>query len=151
METITDLDLIFSSLKGLLEAYRPPLVAKVEDDRRFELWSVKPLVIEGRKRSEVFFASAIIQKGYVGFYFMPVYSAPEMKDLFPPELLSLLKGKSCFHIKKLDKKLLAQVRKALKDGYQTLQDQGVGIDVNSPIKKTERSPQGIFQGRQTLR
>ena len=118
METMTDLNLIFSSLKGLFEAYRPPLVAKVEDNRRFDLASVKQVVIEGRKRSEVYFASAIIQKGYVGFYFMPVYSTPEMKDFFPPELLSLLKGKSCFHIKKLDKQLLAQIRKALKDGYK---------------------------------
>ena len=53
METITDLDLIFSSLKGLLEAYRPPLVAKVENDRRFDLASIKDVVIAGRKRSEV--------------------------------------------------------------------------------------------------
>lgn len=124
METITDLELIFSSLKGLLEAYRPPFVAKVETDRRFDLASIKDVVIAGRKRSEVYFASAIIQKGYVGFYFMPVYSAPEMKDFFPPELLTLLKGKSCFHIMKLDKKLLAQVRKALKDGYKLYKTRG---------------------------
>ena len=117
-DTITDLNLIFSSLKGLLEAYRPPLVAKVETNRRFDLASIKDVVIAGRKRSEIYFASAIIQKGYVGFYFMPVYTTPEMKGFFAPELLSLLKGKSCFHIKKLDKKLLAQIRKALKDGYK---------------------------------
>ena len=118
MDTITDLDLIFSSLKGLLEAYRPPLVAKVETKGRIDLASIKDVVIAGRKRSEIYFASAIIQKGYVGFYFMPVYTTPEMKGFFAPELLSLLKGKSCFHIKKLDKKLLAQIRKALKDGYK---------------------------------
>ena len=124
MESITDLDLIFSSLKGLFDAYRPPLVAKVEDKRRLDLVSVKQVVIEGRKRPEVYFASIIIQKGYVGFYFMPVYTTPEMKGFFAPELLSLLKGKSCFHIKKLDRKLLAQIRKALKDGFKLYKTRG---------------------------
>ena len=124
METITDLDLIFSSLKGLLEAYRPPLVAKVETKGRIDLASIKDVVIAGRKRSEIYFASAIIQKGYVGFYFMPVYTTPQMKEFFPPELLSLLKGKSCFHIKKLDRKLLAQIRKALKDGFKLYKTRG---------------------------
>lgn len=118
METITDLNLIFADLKEALKAYRPPLVAKVDDERRFELWSVKPLLIDGRKHSEVFFASAIIQKNYVGFYYMPVYGFPEMKAMFPPDLLALLKGKSCFHIKKLDKHLLSHIRQALKDGYK---------------------------------
>ena len=124
MDTITNLNLIFSSLKGLLEAYRPPLVAKVEDKRRLDLVSVKQVVIEGRKRPEVYFASIIIQKGYVGFYFMPVYSTPGMKEFFAPELLSLLKGKSCFHIKKLDKQLLAQIRKTLKDGFKLYKTRG---------------------------
>lgn len=123
-EAVTDLTLIFKALKALLEPYRPPLAAKVEDERRFELWSVKDLVIEGRKRSEVFFASAIIQKGYVGFYFMPVYTAPEMTSLFRPELLSRLKGKSCFHIKRLDALLLEQIRAALQDGYALYQKRG---------------------------
>ena len=74
-------------------------------------------MIEGRKRKEVFFAGLIIQKGYVGFYFMPVYSDVEMKDFFKPELLSRLKGKSCFHIKKLDEALLGQIDEALRRGY----------------------------------
>ena len=117
MEATKEKQLIYSQLKGLLEAYRPPLVAKVENDKRFDLVSIKEVVIAGRKRSEVYFASIIIQKSYVGFYFMPVYSDPEIKEFFPPELLSLLKGKSCFHIKQLDDKLLEQVRKVLQEGF----------------------------------
>ncbi len=124
METVSDLQLIFSLLKELLQIYRPPLVAKVEDAKRFDLWSLKNIEIEGRKRSEVFFASIIIQKNYVGLYYMPVYSAPELKNLFPPDLLSLLKGKSCFHIKRLDGQLLDQIRIALKDGYMLYKSRG---------------------------
>ncbi len=121
---MSDLKPIFDQLKPLLEEYRPPLAAKTENERYFDLWSFKELVIAERKRKEVFFAGLIIQKAYVGFYFMPVYVDQEIKSLFPPELLRLLKGKSCFHIKKLTPELLGQVRGALKAGFQMYQERG---------------------------
>ena len=124
METSTDLNQIFASLKELLQAYRPPLVASVEDVKRFDLVSIKDLVIEGRKRKEVYFASIIIQKDYVGLYYMPVYSDPEMKTLFQPQLLALLKGKSCFHIKRLDDQLRDQILTALEDGFKLYKTRG---------------------------
>lgn len=119
-----DLDATFKSLRGLLRAYQPPLVAKTDDARRLDLWSARDVVISGRKRSEVFFASVIIQKSYVGFYFMPVYAAPEMKGVFGPELLALLKGKSCFHIKALDARLLSQIKSALAKGFSLYKQRG---------------------------
>jgi hypothetical protein len=36
----------------------------------------KPVEVLGRKKDELWFASALIQKGYVGFYYMPVYGDP---------------------------------------------------------------------------
>lgn len=119
-----DLHEIFAQLKAELSQYQPPLTSRVDEDRRYELWSEKEVVIEGRKRKEVFFAALIIQKGYVGFYFMPVYADAEIKRLFAPELLALLKGKSCFHIKRLDATLLAQVAAALKAGFELYRERG---------------------------
>jgi hypothetical protein len=55
---------------------------------------------------------------------MPVYAEPEIKALFKPELLKLLKGKSCFHIKILDEELLRQIREALAAGYHQYQERG---------------------------
>ena len=75
-------------------------------------------MIDGRKRKEVFFAGLIIQKSYVGFYFMPIYTDTDLKEIFKPELLKLLKGKSCFHIKKLDDELKRQIEEALEIGYE---------------------------------
>lgn len=115
---------LFASLKELLLPYAPPLSVMNETPRRIDLVSVKPLVIEGRKRTELYFASLIIQKDYVGFYFMPVYGAPEMKVLFAPRLLGLLKGKSCFHIRRLDDELREQVRQALQEGFSMYQKRG---------------------------
>ncbi len=119
-----DLKLIFEQLKPLIARYSPPLQPKTDSDRYYDVWSFKDLVIADRKRKEVFFAGLIIQKAYVGFYFMPVYTDPETKSLFPPELLRLLKGKSCFHIKKLTPELLTQIDETLERGYKLYQERG---------------------------
>jgi len=64
------------------------------------------------------------KKSYVGFYFMPVYAEPDLKTVFQPGLLKLLKGKSCFHIRGLDDALLAQVNDALRIGFELYRKNG---------------------------
>jgi len=121
---MNNLQAIFGTLKPLLKAYQPPMVPKTDTESYFDLWSLKPVVLEGRKRKEIFFAGLIIQKDYVGFYFMPIYAETDLKTVFKQELLRLLKGKSCFHIKKLDDELLRQIEAALKIGYELYQERG---------------------------
>jgi hypothetical protein len=53
-------------------------------------------------RDELWFAGALIQKGYVGYYFNPEYASGNGGKAVTPELMKCLKGKSCFHIKKAD-------------------------------------------------
>jgi len=115
---------IYKKLKIILKQYEKPLKPKFDLDSKYDLWSFKELEIEGRKRTEVYFAGLVIQSNYVGFYFMPVYVETEMKKVFKPELLSCLKGKSCFHIKKLDSKLEKQIEQALKKGYALYKKRG---------------------------
>ena len=119
-----DLKAIFDAIRPLLQKYQPPLTPKNDTERYFDLWSFKDLEIEGRKRKEVFFAGLIIQKSYVGFYFMPVYTNAEARALIPAELLRLLKGKSCFHIKSLTPGLLSQIEAALQEGYEIYRKRG---------------------------
>lgn len=119
-----DLELIFSSVKDLLTVYSPPFTAKMDKPGGYDLWSIKDLVIDGRKRKEVYFAGLVLYKSYVGFYYMPVYAQPELKTVFAPELLGMLKGKSCFHIKKLDDKLIEQIRSALEIGFKAYRQRG---------------------------
>jgi len=114
---VDDLLLIFNRLKKLLKKYEKPLKPKYNEKGKYDLWSFKDLEIDGRKRKEVYFAGLIIQSNYVGFYFMPIYAETKLKDYFKPELLGLLKGKSCFHIRALDVKLEMQIAKALKLGW----------------------------------
>jgi hypothetical protein len=97
---------------------------KFDLDSKYDLWSFKDVEIAGRKRKEVYFAGLIIQSSYVGFYYMPIYTETKLKEVFEPELLSLLKGKSCFHIKKLDANLERQIKNALKTGYELYEKRG---------------------------
>lgn len=115
---------IFKKLKKLLKNYEPPFKPKFDLDSKYDLWSFTDVEIAGRKRKEVYFAGLIIQSSYVGFYFMPVYVDTNMKDVFQPELLKLLKGKSCFHIKELTPKLEKQIEQALKKGFQLYKKRG---------------------------
>lgn len=117
-----DLATIFDQLRPLLARYSPPLLPKRDEAGYYDLWSFKDLIIAERKRKEVFFAGLIIQKSYVGFYYMPVYTDPETKEFFKPELLRLLKGKSCFHVKKVTPELLDQISDALERGYRLYQE-----------------------------
>ena len=118
--------LIFRKLKALLQEYSPPLVSRgVKTDKtQYHLWSFRPAVVAGRKKKEFYFAGAIIQKNYVGFYYMPVYTHADVRKLLPPELLALLKGKSCFYIRELSPKLGRQIRGALKLGFRRYKQSG---------------------------
>jgi hypothetical protein len=121
------LDVVFDRLRTSLVPYAPPLVARsggVSGKRDYQLWSEKRVEIDGRKRDEVYFAGVIGQKSYVGFYFMPVSTDPERKALFAPELLALLKGKSCFHVERLDDELAAHVDDALAKGFALYVERG---------------------------
>lgn len=119
-----DLIKTYLRLKKILKKYENPLKPKMDLDSKYDLWSIKDIEIDGRKRNEVFFAGLIIQSTYVGFYFMPIYADTSLKNFFKPELLKLLKGKSCFHIKSLDDKLEKQIDAALKKGYALYKKRG---------------------------
>jgi len=115
---------LFNELKTLLEPYAAHFTVRRDEPGYYDLWSERDIVIEGRKRTEVFFAGLIIQKSYVGFYFMPVYAETEMTALFGAQLLATLKGKSCFHIRKLTPEIRKQVAEALARGYVLYQERG---------------------------
>jgi hypothetical protein len=119
-----ELQQIFNELKNILNKYEDLLSVKKNEEGYYDLWSLKDIEIDGRKRKEIFFSGLIIQKSYVGFYFMPIYSDTNLKEVFKPELLKHLKGKSCFHIKKLDEELKSQISEALQVGFELYRERG---------------------------
>jgi len=115
---------LFAEMKSLMAPYAERLTVRHDEPGYFDLWSDMPVEIEGRKRSEVYFGGLIIQKSYVGFYFMPVYADTDLRDVFGTELLAALKGKSCFHIKRLTPTLRGQIEAALAAGYRLYEERG---------------------------
>ena len=126
-EATSDLPAVFDRLEALLARDAPPFVVRtgsVKGKRDYQLWSERPVEIEGRKRNEVYFAGLIAQKGHVGFYFMPVYTHADQRRVFAPGLLALLRGKSCFHVKRLDDALEGDVEAALAHGFELYRERG---------------------------
>lgn len=119
-----DLLPLFEEAKVLLAPYAAQFTVTVDEPGRYELWSEREVVVEGRKRDRVFFASLIVQKAFVGFYYMPIYAEAGLAEFFGPELLATLKGKSCFHLKRLTPELKAQIEDALAKGLALYRERG---------------------------
>jgi hypothetical protein len=116
---------IFETIKNMLLPYeKGSIKLRGGTGGQIAMVSEKPIEIDGRKRDELWFAAALVQKGYVGFYFMPVYDKKQMEEMFKPELLKCLKGKGCFHIKKADPLIYAQIKESLKKGYDSYKAKG---------------------------
>jgi hypothetical protein len=116
---------IFDEIKKLLKPYEKGTMKLLGGSGgKVLLISKKPVEILGRKRDELWFASALIQKGFVGFYYMPVYADDGVKRLLKPELLKCLKGKACFHIMKYDQEIFSQIKEALSTGYDIWHKRG---------------------------
>jgi hypothetical protein len=115
---------VFEAIKKLLLPYEKGTMKLITSGGQVVLISKKPVEILGRKRDELWFASALVQKGYVGFYYLPVYGDPKVKEFIKPELLKCLKGKSCFHIRHYDEQIFSQVKDALSVGYELWQKRG---------------------------
>lgn len=116
---------IFRRIKTLMKPYEPPYNARVDIEGRYDLWSEKTIQAFNREYDAMHFAAIIIQSGYVGFYYMPVYGEPEkLKKLLGEDLMKLLKGKACFHVKELTPLLEAQIKQALKVGHRAYKERG---------------------------
>lgn len=117
---------IYDELQSVLEKYAPPftpLTTYVKNKRNYILISKKEVVIDGRKKPEMWFCGIIEQKGYIGFYYMPIYCVPKMSSV-APTLMKLLKGKSCFYIKQLTPELRKDIDAALKSGFEAYKKLG---------------------------
>lgn len=119
---------VFNNLRAIVSEYEKGLRIvsddcsryEVEFDREFETKSLKTGNII--KKKGLYFTGLIIQKGYVGLYFMPIYSHKDQFQNLSPDFLKKLKGKSCFHIKTWDSETEIETRKLIKKGFSIYKD-----------------------------
>ncbi len=117
---------IFTAIQQMMIPYdqKGSLVFHAATGGQAHLVSHKTLEVEGRTRKEMWLVSVMIQKGYVAFHYLPVYMNPSMEKLFSPAFIACLKGKACFHLKKMDPEILSEVEKAIQIGYEAYQKKG---------------------------
>lgn len=119
-----DLIPLFEELKKLLKPYEKHFSPRRDEPGYYDLWYEHPVEVDGRKRDSIYFCGIIIQKSYVGLYYMPVYTHEEAADLFGEDLMATLKGKSCFYIKELTPALKRQIKEALSIGLKLYRERG---------------------------
>ncbi len=123
--TQNELLTIFKALKKEVKPYhKGNLKPRIDIEGKYDLWVEKPVMVAGKQKDDIYFVGLLVQSNYVGFYFFPVYTNPDLKDDLAPGLAKSLKGKSCFHIKKIDDTVLEEVRHALKVGIEYYKEQG---------------------------
>lgn len=114
---------LFNELKSLLKPFAQKMAVRTDEPGRYELFFDRQFTTQSQRTGNVIekdgldFVAILIQKNYVGLYFMPIYShAHEFKNV-PDDVMSMLKGKSCFHIKHLNPQLEEELRQMLNQGY----------------------------------
>lgn len=116
----TDLIEIFQTIRASMQPFETlGFNSRINSDTEYDLWSDKNVMLLGKQRNEIYFAGLKIMTSSVTLHFMLIYTNPEVKELLHPDLLKLLKGKSCFHFKKLDEVMMEHVSHALDVGYKT--------------------------------
>ena len=113
--------IIFEKLKKHLEACCPPMVRNNKgSDIGYEIMGNKE-VPYGYKKEMVpgmYFASVVMRKDSVNFYFFPCYMYPEEFSVLAPALFKCLKRKTCFHVKKEEQVVDKELKAILKKGIQ---------------------------------
>jgi hypothetical protein len=129
-EKQTSLQAIYEELHELLSEYAPPFVLEedsIKGKRDLHLQAPGPVIVPGKYGGSpkvVGMASIILQKGYVGFYFLPIYLEPALAKKLSPGLRKLLKGKTCFYVRRLTPELKKDVRAALEIGKKDFAKRG---------------------------
>lgn len=89
---------LFNKLKDILSKYSNHFDV-LESEGAYHLIYKGEVKFDKYVRDEVYFASLMIQKNFVGFYFVPQYSTENGPEYYAGEkMLNLLKGKSCYNI-----------------------------------------------------
>jgi hypothetical protein len=124
------LESVYSEIEGILKRHAPPFRFQdlgVRNKKSAHITVPKPVAVPGAYGGKPVLrplAAVILQKGYVGFYFMCIYGNDEVRKQLSPAFLKLLKGKSCFHVKRLDDGLRQDIARALELGTKAYKERG---------------------------
>lgn len=117
---LTDLQEIQKTLHDILLDHSPVLQESKRTDTVLELSGTKETMQGKQKVSGHYFASVMVKPKDIRLYFFPIYTHVDSYDI-SPELKKCLKGKSCFHIKKLSDEMVQEIKDMVATGVKLYQ------------------------------
>lgn len=114
----TNVQEIQNTLIDLLKKHQPSLKINAETEVKFEVSGTVPTMQGKQKVDGIYFASVIPKPKDCRLYFFPIYTDVEAFANISPELRKCLKGKSCFHIKKMDEQLEQDIEAMINQGIE---------------------------------
>jgi hypothetical protein len=118
--------MMFARLKKIMDQHCPPLVKSKETENSIEVignvatpYGYKKVMVPG-----MYFASALIRKDNVSFYFFPIYTDPSAFKELAPSAMKQLDGKTCFHFRKEEQLIEKEIKALFKTGITFYKKQG---------------------------
>lgn len=116
-----DPKVILESITAILSDTQPLLQIRKQSDTNMEVAGKKETMQGKQKVDGIYFASAVLKPKDVRLYFFPIYTHADAFADIADDLRKCLKGKSCFHIKKLDVSLEQEIKSMVNKGLELYQ------------------------------
>jgi hypothetical protein len=120
----TDVSEIQEALKGILKAHVPALRIRKNEPSILEMYGTKEVMQGKQKVDGYYFASVIPKAKDCRLYYFPIYTHKDEFSL-SKELQKALKGKSCFHIKKMSAEIEKEIGEMVKKGVEIYDEDGL--------------------------
>ena len=115
---------IQNSLYSMLTRHEGALIVSGDAQSASEAKGTKE-VMQGKKKVDGhYFASIVPKPKDVRFYYFPIYTHPDEFAL-SDELKKCLKGKSCFHFKKMSSELEREISAMVDKGVELYKKDGI--------------------------
>ncbi|MBK9568779.1 MAG: hypothetical protein IPO53_01810 [Chitinophagaceae bacterium] len=110
----TEFDMVFASLKEILQKYSGPFTVKPDTHTKYGLYAAigpATLKIWGGKMKKPAMPVAWIEigKAYVSYHLMGIYGNTKLLEGLSKELKTRMQGKTCFNFKKVDEKIFEEL------------------------------------------
>ena len=113
---MTSLEEIQSTLRHLFKEHVPPLQVRKDNENVFEVAGTKEAMQGKQKVDGYYFGSVVPKPKDIRLYYFPIYTHVDAFSWISDDLRKCLKGKSCFHIKKLDEEFIREIQKMMTKG-----------------------------------
>lgn len=115
---ITDLTEIQVFLNNTFKSHIPLLRIRKDNENVLELCGTKERMQGKQKVDGYYFGSVVPKPKDIRLYFFPIYTHPDAFLDISSELRKYLKGKSCFHIKKISPEIEQEIREMISTGVK---------------------------------